>query len=148
VRFLRGASKLSKLGSKIDDDWGRRTSGQDSTMRSVGLKRQLDGRVLPARPRAESVTGTARVLAVGPTQPVRDQDPLLTVELLVMLPGRRSRRVKTSLAVPTVYLDILTVGATVPIHVPADRPDEVSVNWAALGTRALVDYGRSAPAGD
>jgi hypothetical protein len=114
----------------------------------MGLKRQLDGRVLPIRPRVESINGSARVLVVGPTQRVLDQDPLLTVELLVMLPGKRSRPVKTSLAVPTVYLDVMTVGATVPIHVRADRPDEVSVNWAALGTRALVDYGRSAPADD
>ena len=148
MRFLRGASKLSKLGSEIDNDWGRRTSSQDSAVRSVGLKRQLDGRVLPVRRRVETINGTARVLLVGPTQRIEDQDPLLTVELLVMLPGKRSRPVTTSLAVPTVYLDVLTVGATVPIHVPADRPDEVSVNWAALGTRALVDYERSSPAAD
>ena len=148
MRFLRDASKLSKLGNEIDTHWDRRTSSKDTKARTAEVRRQLDGRVTPVNPRAESINGTARVLVVGPTGPRPNEDPVLAVELLVMMPGRLSRTVKTLLVVPMVYLDILTVGATLPIRVPVDQPDEVSVNWAALGTRAVVGYQKAFPTAD
>jgi hypothetical protein len=84
-----------------------------------------------AAPPADSVDARARVLSIGPTSGMLDDDPIVPLELMVFEPGGIPRPVSTSVVVPLTQLHRLAPGATMPVKLSASDPDALALDWSA-----------------
>ena len=78
---------------------------------------------------ATGLSGQAQVVGLTQTGVHLNQNPQVSMELLVELPGREPYPARRREFVPLILLGRLTSGATVPVKVDPADPQRVALDW-------------------
>ncbi len=104
----------------------------------VGLVFSAIGLVSAANARREArlgrlgLPGRATIEAVSDTGVTVNDNPMVKLELQVSISGRSPYRVSRRATVPRLAAGLVTPGASVPVRVDPEDPDELRIEWNGL----------------
>jgi len=81
---------------------------------------------------APGLSGQATIISLSEGGPYVNQRPTITLELDVELPGRASYRAQARQPVGRLVIGRLEPGATIPVRIDPDDPEDVAVDEPAM----------------
>lgn len=119
--FLRSVHELHKQAKEIDKDFHPGQMMADGQARMAEASAMLAAQTRAATAAADGVAGTATVSALRQGTTMVNFQPVVEIDLTVMVPGRMPYPVSLEQVVDQVSLARLAPGATVAVKVdPAD----------------------------
>lgn len=104
---------------------------------AAGKKRRIEESGTP---------GEAKVVSVGQTGMLINNNPVIEFDLEVILPGMAPYRTTTRSTVPMIALPRVMPGARLPIKADPSEPSKIVVDWGRLASTPAPVAGHSAAA--
>jgi hypothetical protein len=131
VGFLKDITSVSKHSKESAKNADPARAMQSGTARMHTLNAQLaQMNAALSAPPGDAVEASARVMSIGTTTGMLNNDPIVPVELVILQPGGPPRPISTSVVVPLTQLHRLATGATVPVKLSASNPDALAIDWS------------------
>jgi len=132
--FLKDISNLNKMGKEMhkNSDTGARLGDMQAKME------QANASMAGMAARASSTTAlhgtpaTATVIAARQTGQYINMQPMVSIDLLVLMPGGMPSPVTITEVVAPLHLARLQAGSQLPVKV-GTTPDDVMVDWLGVG---------------
>lgn len=134
--FLKSVRELGQQGKAMNQSWDVGAQLADSQARMVAAQAAMAQQTQAANLSVTGLDATATISNVQQDGAMVNFQPMLTIDLVVMTPGRPPMPVTVSAVVDQLFLHKAQAGATVPVKVDRTDPNVVWINWAMAGAYA------------
>jgi len=128
--FFKDVRQLDKMGKEASKNWD--VGGQLEQAKASMARANADMAAVAARAGSTAAStgtpGTATITAARTTGQFVNMRPMVTLDLLVQVPGRMPMPVSLTELVDQVNLGRLLPGAVLGVKVGA-RPDDLYIDW-------------------
>lgn len=129
--FFKDVNKLSKMGKELQRNSDPVGDMQRATQQMAAMNQQMAAANAMAADPADAVAGTVQVVAPGPTVGMLNLDPLMQLQLLVLVDGLPPRPVDQQLLVPMAHVGRIQPGASLPARISRSDPSVFVIDWNA-----------------
>ena len=128
--FLKDLSTLNKVGKEARKNWdpaAQMAQAQASLAQTNAMMMDMTARV-SSTTGVHGTPATATVMAARQTGQFLNMQPVISIDLLVQMPGGMPSPVTLTEVVSQLHLARLSVGSSLPVKVGA-TPHDVVIDW-------------------
>lgn len=129
--FIKSLVQTTKMGYEMQNNWDTGAQLQDASNSMAQMQQMMAQQTAGANLSLHGLDGTAVINAARQQGGMINMQPVVELDLTVLVPGRPPMPITVSQTIEVMYAAKAAAGNRVAVRVDPTNPQAIWINWAA-----------------